>query len=89
MKKLFCDICEKECKSVTHLEYMCHIDDMVNGNVGEYVDNDGHAVSGRTVLLELCHRCYNDILVTAVKKAHDLRSKAHAERGRAEHGVYS
>lgn len=63
MIKVICDACGCE-KAKNKFEYLCHLDD--NNPVTGYTDNNGNAVSGRSVSVDLCNKCYNDILSKAV-----------------------
>jgi hypothetical protein len=69
MIKYFCDKCGVVANGLNKFTYLCHINDIVSDKFAAgYSDNDGNMVSGRTVTAELCNRCYNDVLVPAVKK---------------------
>ena len=74
MTKYFCDCCGRETTSLYKFEYYIHIDDVLNGKLG-YIDNEYNPVSGRTTRNELCAKCYNEIVIEAVKKMVEMKSK--------------
>ena len=72
MRKLFCDCCGRD---VTELglcsfEFLCHL--ATPHKIG-YIDNEGNSVSGRHEAYELCHRCYNQIVIKAVEEFNRLK----------------
>lgn len=69
--KTFCDCCGKEAK-VVHYQFRVHMKDIVNGHVNGFVDNDMNRVSGRDVTVELCHKCYNEVVYPSVAKLKEL-----------------
>lgn len=70
--KFFCDCCNKETKHrPNQFEYLIHLDDMTS--VHGYVDSDWNRISGRTVVVDLCNKCYNDVVSVAVQKFKELR----------------
>ena len=75
-----CDACGKNItnhKSGRKLEYGVHIDTMLSGDVGGlYVDNEMNAISGRSTAWELCNKCYNNVMLPAVKLFHEMRDAA-------------
>ena len=74
--KFICDVCGKEReRSLNKFSYLCHIDDVIEGNISNgYVDNDGNRISGRENSVDLCNKCYNEIVFAAVKKMEDMKS---------------
>jgi hypothetical protein len=76
MIKYFCDACGKEeLKTLNRFSYLCHIDAVLDHSINVYVDNDRNVVSGRSVSCDLCNECYNKVVVVAVKKIRELKSK--------------
>jgi hypothetical protein len=69
-----CNCCGKPNKCL-EFSYLCHIEDIINGgNISEaYVDNDGNRISGRLIVKNICNRCYNRIMIEAVKKFNELK----------------
>jgi hypothetical protein len=73
--KCFCDACGKSNNQMNSFSFLCHIDDIVTKNYATYSDNDGNPVSGRSVEVDLCNECYNRVVVEAVKKLYELKTK--------------
>jgi hypothetical protein len=80
--KVFCDACGKESgpeSGTTVFEYLCHIPPLARcERVPGYVLLDGPdviPVSGRREKEDLCPRCYNEVLVAAVRKLHELQGE--------------
>jgi hypothetical protein len=75
-----CDACGKHLsghKDSRQLKYGVHLDTMLSGNLkNHYVDNEMNAVSGRDDAWEVCNKCYNEILLPAVKFFHELRDES-------------
>ena len=65
MIKCFCDKCGEESTRLNQFEYLVHLDDL-DLRAG-YVDNYNNRISGRTVEVGLCNRCYNIVVGAAVK----------------------
>lgn len=69
--KFFCDCCNKETKHrPNQFKYLCHLDDPP----GCYEDEEGNAVSGREIVVDLCNKCYNDILGVAIERYKKLQN---------------
>ncbi len=66
MIKCFCDKCGKETQSPNKFKYLVHLEDMISGIVA-YVDNDDNPISGRSIEIDLCAKCYNEVMIPAVK----------------------
>ncbi len=64
MKKIFCDACGKEGAS-NRWGYRVHLDTGLRAD--GYMDSEGNTVSGRDVEVDMCNRCYNEIVGAAVK----------------------
>ena len=76
----FCDGCGTNIERGNNVSYLCHIDDIVDGNIAMgYVDGDGNMISGRQVNVVLCNSCYNKVLVRAVQQLRELQ-KANQNR---------
>ena len=71
MKKVFCDACGKEGAS-NHWWYRVHLDKGLRAD--SYMDSEGNRVSGRDVEVDLCNRCYNEIVGAAVKLLKEKQS---------------
>jgi len=70
MRKSFCDACGRE-GAENRFSYLIHLEPSLVNN--QYIDNEGNPTSGREVSVELCNRCYNEIVGAAVsilKKKH-------------------
>jgi len=76
MIKMYCDCCGEwiENNLNLYLSYLCHIDDIFDGKI-EYTDNDDNATSKREVTIDLCINCYNEIMVSAIKKMRAIKEK--------------
>lgn len=72
MHVIRCDCCGKE-GDCNKFSYLCHLENQDLSNA--YVDNDGNSISGREVAVDLCNRCYNDIVSVAVEKLRGLKQK--------------
>lgn len=73
--KQYCDHCGKE-GSINKFHYLCHLTDMAKGKfLNGYVDSDGNSVSGRTDCIDLCNKCYNELLLPVIKKIMDNKGK--------------
>lgn len=57
-----CDVCGNS-PAYNKFEYKIHLDNMSCG----YVDSEGNQVSGRNVEVDLCNKCYNNIVAPAVE----------------------
>lgn len=68
MNVTFCDRCGIECEhgSVT-FNPRIHVVEEYEGKSGSYVDPDGVSVSGRSENYDLCHKCYNVVMLAAMK----------------------
>lgn len=79
MRKIFCDACNREMKGSDYhnLQYLCHIDEVIKGSVNLYVDSEHNYTSGRYVKKDLCNKCYNAIMIPAVRAIQDM--PAHQE----------
>jgi hypothetical protein len=84
MIKRFCDCCEKEITSHNdrhEFSWKCHLTSVVKGhamNCYEIIDHEtkeGHWTSGRNDAVELCSKCYNEIVILSVKKYFELKEK--------------
>ncbi|MFA5999442.1 MAG: hypothetical protein WC783_00475 [Candidatus Paceibacterota bacterium] len=73
MIKYFCDTCEKEINSFNTINYLCHIAD--NDNISGYIDESGNKVSGREESVQVCHKCYNEIMGKMYKEIERLRKE--------------
>jgi len=72
MRKSFCDACGRE-GAENRFSYLIHLEPSLVNN--QYSDNEGNPTSGREVSVELCNRCYNEIVGAAVsilKKKHPV-----------------
>lgn len=76
--KIFCDACGKEGASNKYT-YLCHIIDIIEGNCNGFVDNDMNRVSGRKYEIDLCNKCYNQIVTPSIKKFKEIQ-KEHNEQ---------
>ena len=67
MKLTICDCCGKE-GAKNKFEYLVHLDDVAeNGyQLHGYCDLDGNYISGKYVSVDLCNKCYNDIVIKSV-----------------------
>jgi len=72
MIRYFCDVCECETNDLNTFAYLCHIDNVVDGSMHGYVDGDLNLVSGRSVGVDLCNACYNEVAVPSVVKLREL-----------------
>jgi len=85
MIKCICDVCGKD-KARNKFEYLCHLGDInANGgvvqmNVAEYIDNEGNSISGRTVGVDLCNKCYNEIVGKAVDELRTQKAMLSGKR---------
>lgn len=64
MRKVFCDACGKELKSVNDIykyEYYVHISDNALG----YRDEEGNRISRKVCSEEVCAHCYNKIMTSS------------------------
>lgn len=79
MRKIFCDCCGKEITIPKKFGWLCHLTDMVQGKLPGYVeieaDGEMNSTSCREDCVELCTRCYNEIVVPSVKKYFELKGK--------------
>lgn len=80
MKKVICDACGRDGANC-QFEYDCHLDDLAAGKPAAYSDSEGNSVSGRTVTVDLCNACYNNIVVLAVSA---LKIRMKGKRGNHE-----
>lgn len=78
MIKVFCDSCGRECQTMGQftehrdqarsiakkVEVPCHIAEQ---KLGQYIDLEGEAVSGRMVEFDLCAKCLNEFYSAAFK----------------------
>lgn len=69
MTKIFCDCCGSEGRYDT-IKIPCHIAER-DSKRGDYVDNTGEPVSGRTVDYDLCARCTNRIYSVVMTIIHE------------------
>jgi hypothetical protein len=73
--KKFCDHCGKE-GSVNKFQYKCHLTDMAQGRImNGYVDSDLNSISGRTDVIDLCNKCYNELIFPVIKKYFDNKKE--------------
>lgn len=77
MYKCYCDACSEEVSGAPNvLKYKCHIDTLVKeGSWRGYVDMAGNDVSGREEHVDLCNRCYNEVLVEAITKVQEIQEQ--------------
>lgn len=73
MKKTFCDACGNE-GAINNFTYLCHLGEHYPG----YADSNGNTISGRPITLDICNKCYNDILEPAIKKLKEIQSSRNA-----------
>lgn len=75
--KTFCDACGKELKyPANKYEYLCHLDDLAAGKfMNGFVDMDGNSVSRRSISLELCNKCYNEVMLPSVMKLKEIQKE--------------
>jgi hypothetical protein len=67
--KIFCDACGADSADAgrNRYEYLCHLDTTKMG----FCDRNLEPVSGRTIEVDLCNKCYNIVVapsVAALKK---------------------
>ena len=76
MIKRFCDACDKEITNshLNEFSYLCHLESMLDGT-DSHSDSEGNRTSQRTVSKELCNKCYNEIVIVAVKKLRELERR--------------
>lgn len=75
--KVFCDCCGKEKTgefAMNGFAYKCHLDDLAEGKYSNgHVDREFNHISGRPIQVDLCNKCYNDVVIVAVKKLKELQ----------------
>ena len=78
MKKLFCDCCEKEVGTLNKVKFKTHIKEVFSTGInlaGKYVDSDGNLVSGKYEVIELCNKCYNDVMYEMYSRFKELKKE--------------
>lgn len=78
MIKYFCDACGEEIvNEFTHNKFnvKCHIKSIVDGDLthANYVDAKMNAISGREVSHLLCAKCYNIVMIEAIKTFNKIK----------------
>lgn len=68
MIKYFCDLCRKEVTTLKEIEYYCHINDLIDGTSGVYVDEEHNVTSTRKEEYQVCIKCYNETMVPFIKE---------------------
>ena len=69
-----CDVCGKVSeRNLNNFSYLCHIESIIDGDAGVYVDGDCNIVSGRHISKDLCNSCYNMVVIESVKKMKELQ----------------
>jgi hypothetical protein len=77
MKKYYCDCCGKETGPSLNgfkIQHHMHPDNIHNLSEA-YNDREGNRVSGMEKVIELCNKCYNDIVSKAINRFIELKSK--------------
>lgn len=66
MTKYFCDCCHKETKysNLNEFKYLCHLNDLYSGS--GFVDSEMNRTSQKYVTVDLCNKCYNEVVYKAV-----------------------
>lgn len=82
MIKYFCDCCGKQEHRLNSLELKKHVEDLAQGRVNGYVDQEGNTVSGITNRYDLCNKCYNDVALVALNKFFELKTIADESVGK-------
>ena len=70
----YCDCCTEETGELYPISYLCHIDQIIDGDTSIYVDREFNAVSGKFIYKYVCIRCYNNIMTSCVKKFRELKN---------------
>lgn len=79
MTKIICDCCGREVLSLRNFRYLIHLDENYRTKMNcRYQDSEGNYSSGRYEEKDLCQKCYNEIMMTAVKKFESLREEHNA-----------
>jgi len=75
MIKQYCDCCGEEIhERIYHFSYLCHLDP--SGKWMGY-EECGEPVSGRDESKDLCLKCYNRVMSSAVQKFVELSKTTH------------
>jgi hypothetical protein len=74
MIKYFCDGCGDEVKSreLNTFSWLCHLTKITKGNYSYHVDRKLNPISGRSDSVELCNKCYNEVVIESVNKLFEL-----------------
>lgn len=75
MKQTICDVCKKNASN--EFKYLFHLDNFVS--INHYTDSEGNLISGRYITVDLCNKCYNEIVGCAVDK---LKKKQNEQRNK-------
>jgi len=81
LSEVECERCHEifKRKDLRNFSYLCHIDEIVDGKGSSYVmtlenargekigNNMSIGTSGREITVKICQRCYNEIMVPAIK----------------------
>ena len=71
--KIVCDVCGKEARN--KFSFKCHLNNILEGvYLNGYVDPEGNRVSGKEKVLDLCNKCYNEVLTPSILKLKELKN---------------
>jgi hypothetical protein len=74
MLKYFCDCCGVEImRKGKVFSWASHITELAQDKIPDYCDHTGQSVSDKVDSVELCPKCYNEILILSVQKYFELK----------------
>lgn len=73
MIKYYCDCCKEEKDRLVKFEFGSHLTGL--DSVSGYSDDEGNRVSGRNECLQLCNRCYNQIVSKSIEEFVKIKVK--------------
>lgn len=81
--KYYCDACGEQLPTGSgpnKYSYRCHLTKPLSVSSG-FADRDGNRVSGRDDTIDLCNRCYNDVVMPSIKKLREIQDKNGVSHG--------